>query len=411
MRPGRLGFHIGVTLCLLAVPAGWAQPSYTVEILPNLVTDEVTYDQLKAFGLTKRGVVVGHATSTSPTHNGNVIFRYRRGRIRMLDSGGFSATVSQMNERGVVVGRVGSGNDSRYFTTRRGRKATFLEGGLTEAEIGRLRTNDLGPKGEVLAYLPDEFFSEPYMHRGRGHGWERITGDHPLFESAAVFPEGINASGDLLLNSANETGSGGGAYILAADGSVEVVRPESEGIVSVRNLTNARSVSGVAVTDGAFKAFYYTPSSGLLALHPDGFFESSASRIAKDGSVLVGARNHGPATLFFFHPDEGRSQVWPDGTVKRLAEEVGCRKPDEADVPFGFINSKREILGRFDCNGKGGSVYHSEATGPILMRDILIAHGAPFRVPKPIAMNERGQILLSVFDGERLVPVLLTPSG
>ena len=102
-------------------------------------------------------------------------------------------------------------------------------------------------------------------------------------------------------------------------------------------------------------------------------------------------------------------QLWDFDDLRELGERAGCRKPRTANICCEHWNEPLEIFARFECVGGGGSVHYSRETGFTLMRDVLQELGFPDRFPSPIDFNDRGQILLSIYNGEKRVGVLLTP--
>ncbi len=408
-----------VVLTVAALPAlADGGKSYTIDVVPDLETSRGVFDRFTAVDLNNRGVVVGDARgSVIELEDQNALFFYRNGRVTELDTAGFRVRPLALNNKGIVVGRTRVLDDiPRLLRVSRGRKALLLDAGLSDAELRQLRFWGLGPNGEVLASVGPLGEMRAHIYRSRQSRWEPIDTGAAEFDAAQTFAEAINRRGDLLIVTAHENFDSETVFILLADGSIQTVATPSGGVFHVHQLSDSRIVVGSSSHDElTSRAFYWDPVGGGRTIHPEGYLDSFASSINRDGTTLVAATRDPDFDLylyFYYHPAEGLTQLWTREEFRRLARRAGCRKPKRASTGGVFMNQEREILAGLECTGGSGSFHFSRETGFTLMRDVFVDAGFKSRVAFGYGINDRGQILVRYYDDarDRFVVALLTPA-
>lgn len=397
---------IALTLLALVTPAptGAASQRYSVEPIPPIETRDGTFDVIAPFLLNDRGVVVGIGASFERVDHR--LFHYHGGRTTEIVTDDDQPIPRALNRRGVVVAQV----DRRLVKIRTpSGPLEPLVGGLSDEEVGSLNFGGAGSKGRVVAFsnpLP----ARPYLYKGRG-GWRLLTSDHPAFASEHLEPIAINRAGRVLILSLAGGGSVEGALLRRPNGDVEVVRSEEGETITGIELNDRGAVAGTVVRGAENLAFYYDSRDGFREIVAPGQTRSAFHDLLDDGTALIGS-DRGRA-VFTFHPARGLSRLWAASDLLAFAESVGCVQPEKAHFIRLSMNQRRDIVGLFGCVGAPGPVHFSEGTGFTFIRDQLTALGTRVRRPEPVALNERGQILLIFWAGEdpdaKSAGVLLSP--
>jgi len=305
--------------------------------------------------------------------------------------------------------------------TDRAGTVDLLERGLTSLERKRLGVTYAGfnDRGEIAAELRgDPFVDQPELTRTVVYrpvsGWEELTVGEPEFEGVHVHVGTVNKRGDTILGTVEVLEEGGEEFrqfLYLAN------RTLFELPLFAVSLNNARQVVGVDYSNGESRrtAYYFSPQTGIIDLHPDGFAVSSAGGLFEDGAFLLSAREGKPKrnkwSLYSVDPELRRTLLYGWKDVRRFARKAGCRRQRLAEPLVQGFNRRGEIVGLLLCKGSPNRhFYFDPASGLELMQDLLDEAGrADVRPISVSGVNETGQILLNVTAGESITAALLTP--
>ena len=382
---------------------------------------------VQAEALNDRGDVAGLARELIGRRHAAFRYSQARGMEDLDPDGRYHSVPLRLNERSQVFGAVEAGLDSPYpyrsmFVVDRDGSIDLLEAGLHRAERKRLRINFaiFNNRGQVATLLNDSpLADEPseltrtFIYRS-GTGWQDLTDDDPAFQGTHVGVSALNERGDAILNTYSKDAGGTEEFknlvYLADRRRFEVPRYLS-------SLNNARRMAGSDHSRGEAHrtAYYFSPLTGIVDLHPSGFTVSTAGRMFEDGTFFLSAREGKPKrnkwSLFLIDAEFNRTLLYSWRDVRRFARRAACRRQRLARPLEQFVNRRGEVAGLLLCKGnRSHPFYFSPESGFELMQNLLDAAGAPeLQIFSVKGLNESGQILLNVTSPEATTAAILTP--
>ncbi len=162
---------------------------------------------------------------------------------------------------------------------------------------------------------------------------------------------------------------------------------------------------------GAARAFVFTPATGVVDIHPEGFKASFATDMSDKGAAVGVLKPGTKFTEVFVHTDTAGLEIVATGDD--FEELASGRKGRFNGVRPERINNQGEIVGCvYMRKGPDFPFYYSDRHG-------LVDLGAAVEAADPAVeakdcsphLNNKSQILLGVKEGSRITGAILRVDG
>lgn len=432
MRPHRLLqcltlSFVGVTLLSLGIsPPARGGIAAELVVAPPLITPIGEMRCSVFWDINERGQATGDANPCLSTVSAAVRFSATGGLEDLDPDGEYRSTGFSINRRGTVLGFVKGGSVFyvESFLHRPGSGFDFLGKGKTDVIrkgfFPGFYTRQGLPRSEAIfgtvLYL-EEGAARPHLYTKR-KGWVNLSHLHPRFAEETTAGVYMNDAGYQVFvvvgvpPPGEEPPTGRQEYFVRSpDGTLTQVVSPGRPVMPAGRPNRKGRMAGLYLTDDAReRAYVWTPRTGLVDIHPDGFRSSFALGTNKRGESFGALERKREHTDVFVHTKQNGLEV----VISRddLVELVRKRRGTLKDVYPWDINDRGEIVGCVGVKrGREFSFYYSPSRGLFGIDELLDGLGSEFGERECSArfINNRGQILFtSLSNGARSAGAILT---
>lgn len=421
-RAARLLGTVATALCV-AVPV--SAQTFELTVIPPLDTPVGELAFFQAWDINNKGEVAGTA------HDGDfrpsAASRYSAARgIEDLDpSGEYRSFAWAISGKGLVFGFIAGGSIFSEDIFLHGKRTgfDFLEKGKTE-EIATgfmfgFRSRGALPRsgklfGSVLSFGAEGTRLVPHIYTKK-RGWRDLSGVHPRFADEPTFGAYINEVGHQVFVVPGQPREGEepptgrqDVFVRLKTGEIhEVISPGRP--VTPGSRPNGRGrMAGLYLTDDAREhAYAFTPESGLVSIHPDGYQESFALGTNRRGAIFGTLKEDQTYADVFVHTEQRGVEVV--ASRSQLEELAKGRKGTFNGVRAEDMNNKGEIVGCvYMSRGPDFPFLYSPKHGLFDLDAVLRELDPTLRADGcSVLVNDRSQALLDVRGTGRSTAAIL----
>jgi hypothetical protein len=407
-----------LTVLVAAGAAFGAQkvPEYTVVVLDPLSTELGELGNVNALHINDQGQAIGQANGQIPGRIAGAAIRYTPGvGLENLDPfGNFNSASWRLNGSGLVYGSDFGNRGQTAIYVYNGSAFEYIAEDQSEQFQKSFYANAMNDSGEIVGVTGVWNPGPAHAYRySADAGWQEFSSvDNRLWQNASG--ELINNRGDIVFTHEPDY-TQRQALLLTAEGELFELGDLGGGYTTPMAMNESGQVVGAAVNKlGRERGFLFTPGGGLIEIHRDGFRISRARHVTPEG-VVAGVlkkkqQSRTVDTLFIRQPAGTPRVVVRRSRFKRLAARSGFSLKG-MDVQA--INDRLEFVGSVFENGDAGFVsvpyLYSPGEGLVSLKDVVDAAGVGMTATEAWDINNLGQILVSVTDGNRRSTAILTP--